>query len=89
MKIYSVVEYYEYPPRSDDDWRLIEQYDNVRSALLKKGYLEHYNDTHIKYEVIEDEVQSSALVVGFPQFNRIMNATDEELQELYDAQVLK
>lgn len=89
MKIYSVIEYYQYPPQSESDYRLIEQFDNVRSALLTKGYLDFYNDTNFKYEVVAEEVQSTVLVVGFPQFNSIMNATDEELQKMYDEQVLK
>lgn len=89
MKIYKVLELYfqEGEPYPREEIR--GEYDNLRSAMLKRGYLDYYNEYgYIKFEVVEIEVDSTTLVVGYPQFDHIATCSDEELQELYKQQII-
>jgi hypothetical protein len=89
MKIYKVLELYYVEGEKYPREEVIGEYDNLRSALIKRGYRDYYNEYgYIKFEVVEVEVENSALVVGFPQFDNLMKCSDEELQELYKQQII-
>jgi hypothetical protein len=89
MKIYKVLELYFEPNSMYPIEEVKGEYDNLRSAMIKRGYLEYYNEySNVKFEVCELEIESSALVVEFPQFENLMNCSDEELEELYKKQIM-